>query len=795
MLRHLLFLCLLGLATIARAQDLDSLLERQRLADPREKIHIHFDRPHYGAGETIWFKAYLFSNGYPSEASRTLYTELLDDEGRVLSRHTAPIFFSGASGSFVIDSAYNRSLLFVKAYTQGQRNGDSSFVYLRPLPVMATRAARKTAAEGAPQLRFLPEGGSWVQQLPAVLAFIATDSRGLPVETSGVIRDAKGQQAATFRSAHNGMGSLRLTALPGQTYTAHWKDAKGRSYQTALPAAAASGLQLQVTDQPTGKRFTLTRSAQVPEAQQRLRVVATINQALAFSANIDLSARNSAGGLFPTEQLPSGILCITVFDSNNKPLAERITFVNNNDFEFDGDVYLPLKDHKRRGLNRVEITLSDTLPANLSLAVTDADLTEASNLDDNIVTRLLLTGELRGRIVNPYQYFYKTTDSTAARLDLVMLTHGWRRYVWEDVWAGRSPAQRHTEGNYIRLGGQMLGLPPGSYGNGLQLNGILQTADSARQIITMPVDRKGQVNTDGLIFYGESKLYYNLSGRQTVSATLQPRPGLDTGSWRVPMELIRSAWAEEPAGSVRAANERMSALAADARRKSITLETVIVAGKAKAPQTRTEDNYVSTLFSGDGLAFDFINDVQALGSMDIFQFLQGKVAGLQVTPGLSPILNWRGGAPAIFLNEMPVEPSRLAQTPVREIAFVKVIRPGESVVANSGNGVIAVYTRKGNDVRPDPTARGMSYVSINGYTPVKEFYAPNYATAADRDNPGDYRTTLLWKPNVYIDKGRRRVRFDFYNNDVTRNFRLVLEGINTEGKVIRVEKKLLAPAQ
>ena len=93
------------------SQNLDSLLLVQRLADPQEKVYVHFDKNYYNPGETIWFKAYLFAGIDPSEASKNFYAELLDEKGIVISQKTAPIAFSGASGSFDIDSSLKRPLV------------------------------------------------------------------------------------------------------------------------------------------------------------------------------------------------------------------------------------------------------------------------------------------------------------------------------------------------------------------------------------------------------------------------------------------------------------------------------------------------------------------------------------------------------------------------------------------------------------------------------------------------------------------------------------------------------------
>ena len=50
------------------------------------------------------------------------------------------------------------------------------------------------------------------------------------------------------------------------------------------------------------------------------------------------------------------------------------------------------------------------------------------------------------------------------------------------------------------------------------------------------------------------------------------------------------------------------------------------------------------------------------------------------------------------------------------------------------------------------------------------------------------RPTLYWNPNIIMDKNNPEFNFRFYNNDGAGNYRIVLEGVNTEGKLIHIEK-------
>ncbi len=786
------------LVQAAGAQKLDSLFEVQSKADPQEKVYVHFDKSHYNPGETIWFKAYLFTGNQPSLISRNFYAELVDEQGNLLQQKTAPIAFASANSHFDVDSSFAKSAVFFRGYTVSVLNSDTAFLFTKAIRIIQAKkeAAKTTAAKAPPTIRFLPEGGNLVYNIPSNLAFIATDDQELPVEVSGTITDNTGAVVGEFRSIHNGMGTVELTPQEGRTYSANWKSESGASYKTTLPSAQKEGVTLKIQGQGTSKRFFIHRSANAGEAVNQVHIVAYMNQQLMFKADADMSVKSAITGVFPTQELPSGILQITVFDKNHKPLAERISFVNNRNFEFDGDAFFSQKNFERRGLNRVEVIISDTVAANLSLAIVDADLNEKPFMSDNIISRFLLTGDLRGKITRPYYYFYSNSDSATIHLDLVMLTHGWRRYNWENFYAGKTMPPRWKESNYLSLEGKVAGLPPGSYRPGLELTGVLQAADSSRMIISLPVDRTGAVFTDGLVFYDQAKLFFNFNSKSLSfdKSMLLVNNGLFKSYRNVRLDsLLRKSLPPVPEEMVEGNASIRNTLLATSRQlaRRGVMENITVTARTKTAKEKMEEKYVTGMFGGDGFSFDLVNDPLANTYQSIFQYLQGKVAGLQITgAGMEPSLSWRGGAPVLYLNEMRADASMIASTPVSDIAYIKVLRPGSSVVFGGGNGVISIYTRKGGDSQPDPNTKGLSFVQVAGYSAIKQFYSPDYATASERDQFDDVRSTLYWNPSIYLDKDRRRLRLQFYNNDITKRFRIVMEGINADGKLIHVEKEI-----
>jgi hypothetical protein len=143
----------------------------------------------------------------------------------------------------------------------------------------------------------------------------------------------------------------------------------------------------------------------------------------------------------------------------------------------------------------------------------------------------------------------------------------------------------------------------------------------------------------------------------------------------------------------------------------------------------------------------------------------------------------------LFLDEMPVDVGFLNGLPVGDIAYVKVLRPPFYGAAGGGSGgAIAIYTRKGDDLKSKPG--GLTTNSIAGYTPIKEFYSPNYSTFNKQNELRDVRTTLYWNPGVNTTSTHNAVKFTFYNNDVTQAFRVVIEGMSKEGLLTHYEQIL-----
>ena len=132
----------------------------------------------------------------------------------------------------------------------------------------------------------------------------------------------------------------------------------------------------------------------------------------------------------------------------------------------------------------------------------------------------------------------------------------------------------------------------------------------------------------------------------------------------------------------------------------ITMAQTYRASDRKSQQEILNDKYCSGLFkNADGTILDIQSEnVQAF--FNILDWLEGRVAGLQVYVGRSgvriPVI--RGNAASIFVDEMRVDANFLNSLSVNDIAMVKVIKgPFVGAIGNGPGGAIAIYTIRGED--------------------------------------------------------------------------------------------------
>ena len=768
-----------------------------------EKLHLHFDKSIYNKGETIWFKSYLLVGNGPSDFSRNFYVDWYDQNGQLLSHTIHPIFESSARGMFDIPANYKGEKIHLKAYTQWMLNYDSSFVYIKDIPVIQMDSANKAKSVlPVASIQFFPEGGDLINGVSSNVGFIVTNQSGKPVTIRGAIFNNANQLVDSFLTIHEGMGKFSIEPNVKETYYCNWIDEYGISHTSNLPIAKPAGVALETKLKQNKAVFVLKRSAELSDNFKSVHIIATINQQVIFNASANLSSKRIVAGEFPIDSLNTGILQITLFDANWLPIAERIQFVKNTDYEFFPSVQVINKRLIKRGKNTLEIIVPDTVLSNLSVSITDAGLYNDNS--SNIISQLLLSNEIKGNIYHPAYYFEKDNDDVNEQLDLVMMTHGWRRYKWDEIAKGKLPLITYPmDSDYLQIKGTIV--TPTAQTNfkaNPSITLVMQAKDSSKQYFNVPIKTDGSFRQRGIIFFDTTKVYYQINGDKKLNdvATVNYQYSLPVTAFARAMRV--SNFHVVDSVQLRQTNLFYNGVARTRKTmdSTVILKEVTVNSKVKSNVDVLDEKYTTGLFnSKNGYSFDVMNDDRAKGSLDVFHYLQDMIPGMTMSiPILGangaqdanssnvPGLNWRDGSPDLFINEIPSDAGAFMELSMNDVAYIKVFRPPFMAASGSGaSGAIVIYTKKGQDIKTD-NVKGLRYTLVSGYSSYREFYQPDYSTLQSKYT--DARSTLYWNPYILTDKKNKSVKFDFYNNDVSTRFRVIVEGVNANGKLARIEK-------
>ena len=136
----------------------------------------------------------------------------------------------------------------------------------------------------------------------------------------------------------------------------------------------------------------------------------------------------------PKELFPlQGIVELTLTDGDGRPVAERLVYVNHE--QRLNIMATPDKERynlRDTGKVRLQVTDAEGNPVRTELAVSIFDKAYLYLPGhENIMSHSYLSEQIRGDIFNPTYYFDERNADRLQALDLLLMTQGWRRYVWD----------------------------------------------------------------------------------------------------------------------------------------------------------------------------------------------------------------------------------------------------------------------------------------------------------------------------------------------------------------------------
>jgi len=748
---------------------------------PQEKVYVHFDRPYYTSGETIWFKAYLTAGAFhmPSWLSRTIYIELINAKGQLVTQQKLFSISGSATGDIVLSDSLESGNYLVRAYTHWMENGEEEYFFHRAIKVWNREDHDNgiTSHDKLQDIRFFPEGGDMVSGVLSKVAFKGIGPDGLGREVKGKIVDESSVVVCAFESNFLGMGAFSIIPEKGKTYRAVVDDYQ---MEVPLPPIKESGLVMSVRNSPGSDDVFVRLQATDYTNLKTVYILAQTRGVVCYAARMDLH-ENVIVAKIPKSKFPAGVAQITITDDDGIPLSERLVFVNELE-QFSLEITSDKTAYAPRELVTLHIKATDgngtPVIADLSLSVCDDQQVLPDENAETICTYLLLSSELKGHIESPAYYFNPRNKDRAEDLDYLMLTQGWRRFTFKKALQPKWEEPEYKIEKGLTIKGKMV-----DKNNNKPITDGKVTYLAIDPVVYTSVVRTnsfGDFELSDIIYFdsaqavlqGETK-----KGSKLIKLIIDSAPDFPTLS--VPLFRRNKTLTPFERAFIAKSTERKNIdKAYDFDEKVVVLKEVEVYGKKEDPSSNNNSIY------GKGSA-----SLQVAGNPGMenqshpLQLLQGRIPGVQVAGGGQ---NWSvsirgGGAPLILVDDIPVPIENLSSLSVHDIESIDVWKGGDAAVfgIRGYNGAIAFHTKRG--VGFNPPKEGVFTLAEIGFQIERQFYSPKYNSQKPEYIKPDKRATLFWAPLVQTDSAGR-ASVSFYNHDLETIVTAVAQGISITGK-------------
>ncbi|MVN23436.1 MG2 domain-containing protein [Mucilaginibacter arboris] len=765
-----------------------------------EKVYLQTDRNLYASGDNLWFKAYLV-NGLSTSLTNTsnnLDVELISPEATIISREIIRMDNGLGNGDFKLSDTIPDGNYRLRAYTNWMRNFGDNFVFekaiaIHHIPGSATGKSvathKKTpvktvlANAGNGTIRFFPEGGLLVQDVQSIIGFKAEDDNSNGLKVSGSIISSKGDTVSRFQSAASGMGSFAFLPAAGLQYQVKGVFSNGHSFTESLPAALPKGfsLHLNVADTATVTATISTNAATLADMQGKELILAGKHGTqVCFGTKIKISGLETTVKV-AKNSFPAGVAAITLYDEQLHPTAERLIYVEGND-----NITLSILSDKRSYQPKDGVTLhlkttnqnQQPVSASLSLAAVDAGILPEEQR--NIQSYFLLESEVRGKIENAAQYFDKNNPNRYKQLDALLLTQGWRNFIWKRLADTALKISYLPEPGFTitgRLRDRLADKPQAN------MNITLFAAGAKDgKLFTTRTASDGKYFLDGIQFYGP----------QTIRLSARDEKGkktgmilLDTISGRaMAVQPVREPTPTSPQ-QLMAFNQAIEKREPAHLSMNDTLQLKGITVTEAAQTVTLRDQTVQTFGYPD---YNFDITKADYTYKDLEDFLVHKVPGAQSNPDTSEgIVFYSQGKkilPRFIVQRQEDVFERLDYYSLTMDVITRV--SVRHLVGMGGTDVFLIYLT----LKPEAFQKKEFYLinaDVNGYYEAREFYTPKNSIGQP-----DLRTTLFWKPNIVTDaNGEASVHFT--NSAQKTTIRIVAEGITDKG--IAVAGKAEYPVQ
>jgi hypothetical protein len=736
-----------------------------------EKVFAHTDKNFYLAGEIIWFKLYLVNgdDNKPLDVSKVAYVEILDRDQKSVLQGKIALDKGTGNGSLYIPLSFNSGVYRLRAYTNWMKNFDPGYYFEKPVTIVNSlkNLNKQTVPTRNYDLQFFPEGGNLVQGVQSKVAFKIVDQSGKGIDCKGSVVNKNNDTVATFQPFKFGIGNFGFTPeagnnykaivkLPDTTFTRELPAALEQGYVLRLSSTSGSQLRLSVSTniKSAGVVYLFVHARQISKVSERGILV---NGAVEF--NIDKN------------KLEDGISHITIFDQNNLPVCERLYFIQPSQKLI---IQPTIEQQEITSRKKVKLTVNSideskrSVPADISVSVYRVDSFQ-SNQSEAIDSYFWLTSDLRGTIESPGYYLSERNPEVDEATDNLILTHGWRRFTWQNVLKAAKPVYSFVpeyKGHiiYAKVTNIKNTMP------GADVLAYLSVPGSRVQLYNSKSDSTGMVRFYTKDFYGPNEIVLQTD----VKDSIYKIELVDPFSNKISTKPL-------PAFEL---SENMKSIISDYN-LSMQVQNSFVSEKLKQFDAPVID---SNAFFGDPDIQYLLDNYTRFSTMEevlreyVYEVLvrrQKENFHLVVSDVDNKIFL---DDPLTLINGVPVfDPNKVIKYDPLKVKKIAIVKRKYFYGPSIFNGILNFVT-----YQPDPSILSdlkPVVLEYEGLQYQREFYSPVYETQDQISSRlPDFRNVLYWSPGIHTD-AQGKAEINFFTSDLKGKYIAVLQGMNADGRV------------
>ncbi len=757
--------------------------DQYRRQTPQEKLFVHTDQGFYLTGETLWFAIYYVDGTFhqPVDLSKVAYLELLDGDGKAVLQTKVALTTDGGNGTLFLPASISSGTYRLRAYTNWMKNFGAEYFFeknltiVNPFKRLGLPLLRESADYDA---QLFPEGGNLVAGIRGKVAFKIAEKTGRGVAVRGWLLNEQNDTLARFASHKFGMGHFVVTPSSNAAYRVVFMDEKGRSFTRPLPAILPQGYAMRLEETEADQlKITVSTTAALPAT---VYLLAHTRQEIKVAEVRPIQGETTF--LVPKTALGDGISHLTVFDADRRPVCERLYFKR-------PAQPLPIRlktdrtDYALRTRVAVEATVqalaTKTNQAALSMAVYRLDSLAAVD-SGTILSYLWMTSDLPGPIESPEYYWQPETSDVRQATDNLMLTHGWRRFRWDDV-LGKSKQSSSSVAQQPKPTIQFLPEHNGPIiegtvtdpASGKPVPNIITYLSTPGKPIRLAVSRSdsaGRIRFEMTDFYGPKSVIVQTNPADSLNKLNIDSPFSTTATAaQLPTVFVTESQTDQVV-SRSVAMQIQSTYWGDRaiRYRYPTIDSTAFYGTRK--ESYLLDAYTRFPRMEEVLR-EYVLGVMPRKKGGQFQLYVLNEPYREIFDDLSLVMI--DGVPVFDIDKV------IGFSPLK-VQKLEVVTNRYLMGPALFNGIVSFITYKG-DLAGFPLDPRLLKVDYAGLQVQREFYAPRYDTAKQLESRlPDGRTLLYWNPNLQTDAtGHSRV--EFFTSDQAGTYLIDVNGLSKDG--------------